>query len=95
MDDRFVSISQLIEDHCPVSDEMVRYWIRHEGLPVHYAGKSVSSRKARVLIRLSEFNLWMEIRRKKILADTGNIHPRAIEIYDELREARLSWESLS
>ena len=31
MDDRYVSISQLIEDHCSVSDEMVRYWIRHEG----------------------------------------------------------------
>ena len=95
MDDRYVSISQLIEDHCSVSDEMVRYWIRHEGLPVHYAGKSVSSRKARVLIQLSEFNLWMKSRRKKILEETGNIHPRAIEIYEELRKARLNWESLS
>ncbi len=61
--DRLVTIKQLIADHCPVSDDLVRHWVRHEGLPCHRGSKKADSQRGRILIRVSEFYDWMDKRR--------------------------------
>ena len=63
MTDRFVTIKQLVADYCPVSEDLVRHWIRHSGLPIHRASKTLDPGKGKILIQLSEFFDWMEERR--------------------------------
>ena len=87
---RFVTIQELVKDYCPVSEDLIRYWIRHEGLPVHRASKSLGSQKARILIHIPEFDSWMRERRKDNRDIVLNINPRAREIFEEAKQ--LGWE---
>ena len=88
MIDRFVTIQELVAKHCSVSEDLVRYWIRYEGLPVYRGSKRIDSRKGKVLIRLSVFYDWMEERRRQMIGVESNIHPRAMEIYEQMSKAR-------
>jgi len=85
MTDRYVTIKQLVEEHCSVSEDLVRHWIRHEGLPVFRAGKHLGSKKAKILILLSEFYSWISERRQRRFDLLNNIHPRAREIFEEMK----------
>ncbi len=60
--DCFVTIQQLVKEHCPVSNRLVRHWICHERLPFYRASKK-AGQKGKVLIRLCEFDDWMDRRR--------------------------------
>ena len=82
---KFVTVKELTQEFCPVSEDMVRHWIRHEGLPVHRAGKHLGSQKAKILIHTAEFEGWMSQRRRRNKELAANIHPRAREIFEEVK----------
>ena len=85
MNRRYVTIHELVTEHCRVSEDLVHYWIRHERLPVHRVSKSLGSQRARILIHIPEFDLWMRERRKRNRDILLNINPRAREIFEKAR----------
>ena len=89
LNDRCVTIKQLVEEHCPVSQDLVRHWIRHEGLPVFRAGKHLGSKKAKILILLIEFYSWMCLRRQHRFDLLNDIPPEVRKAVDELKA--LGW----
>ena len=89
MSDRFVTVKELTQEFCPVSEGLVRHWIRHEGLPVHRAGKHLGSKKARILIFTAEFEGWMTERRRRNRELAAGIPPDVRKAVEELQE--LGW----
>jgi len=87
MTDRFVTIKQLVDKekgYCPVSEDLVRYWIRHSGLPIHRASKTMDPGKGKILIQVSEFFDWMEQRRKLRENVIKSVSQEAREFVQEL-----------
>ena len=89
MTDRYVTVKELTQEICSVSEALVRHWIRNEGLPVHRAGKYLGSQKARILIHTAEFEGWMDERRRRNRELAADIPPDVRRAVDELKE--LGW----
>lgn len=87
--ERFVTVKELTQEICPVSEAMVRHWIREEGLPVHRASKYLGSKKPTILIHTAEFEGWMDDRRRRNRELAADIPPEVRKAFDELKE--LGW----
>lgn len=85
MTDRFVTIKQLVEEYCSVSEDLVRHWIRHEGLKTYPGSKKFDSKKPVKLILLSDFFAWMKWRRQRREEAMSGLSPEAWEMINKLR----------
>ena len=84
MPDRFVTVKQLVADYCPVSEDLVRYWIRHSELPVHRGSKTLDPGKGVIMIQVSEFFEWMKQRRELRQAVMNSASVEAKELFNKV-----------